>query len=306
LLTGARRPTVAAAARAPGARGRAAGARAPAEARWVLGGSTAAQRLPNIRTREINLPPDLRLVTALGPAWRYLIDAHADGGIKVTGMGLDSELSADIKLRGTTDAPTLLGEARIVPRQGFYSFAGTRFDITRGIIDFDGNSPPDPRINLQATTRTQNLEVTVNVIGNSSKPMITFTSNPSLPEEEVLTRLLFGDSISKLSATDALQLGAALASLRGGGGGLDPINRLRSSLGLDRLRILPADVALGRGTAVALGKNFGRKFYVEIITDGRGYSATELEFRVTSWLSLLATVSTIGRHTVAAEYSKDY
>jgi translocation and assembly module TamB len=276
------------------------------EARWVLGGSAAAAKLPNIRTREINLPPDLRLVTALGPAWRYLIDAHADGGIKVTGMGLDSEWSADIKLRGTTDAPRLTGEARIVPRQGFYSFAGARFDITRGVIDFDGNSPPDPRINLQATTKTQNLEVTVNVIGNSSKPLITFTSNPGLPEEEILTRLLFGDSITKLSATDALQLGSALASLRGGGGGLDPINRLRSSLGLDRLRILPADVALGRGTAVALGKNFGRRFYVEIITDGRGYSATELEFRVTSWLSLLATVSTIGRHSVAAEYSKDY
>jgi translocation and assembly module TamB len=276
------------------------------EARWVLGGSSAAARLPNIRTREINLPPDLRLVTALGPPWRYLIDASAPlGGVKVTGMGLDSEWSADIKLRGTTENPTMTGEARVIPRQSSYSFAGTRFDITRGVIDFYGNSPPDPRINIEAVSNTQNLDVTVNVTGNSSRPLITFTSSPALPEDEILTRLLFGDSITKLSPTDALQLGAALASLRGGGG-MDPINRLRTGLGLDRLRILPADAALGRGTAVALGKNFGRRFYVEIVTDGRGYNATELEFRVTSWLSILATINTIGRHSIAAEYSRDY
>ena len=55
-----------------------------------------------------------------------------------------------------------------------------------------------------------------------------------------------------------------------------------------------------------LGKNFGRRFYVELITDGRGYSATELEFRITSWLSLLGSVSTVGRESVVAEISRDY
>ena len=57
---------------------------------------------------------------------------------------------------------------------------------------------------------------------------------------------------------------------------------------------------------MAVGKNFGRRFYAEIITDGQGYSATEVEFRVTSWLSLLASVSTIGRESVRAEVSRDY
>ena len=151
----------------------------------------------------------------------------------------------------------------------------------------------------------QDLNVVVTVTGNSSRPDIAFSSVPALPEEELLARMLFGDGITNLSATDALQLGAAVASLRGGGG-MDPINRLRTAIGLDRLRILPADPALNRGTAIALGKNFGRRFYGELITDGKGYSATEVEFRVTSWLSLLASVNTIGRQSVRAEYRKDY
>ena len=96
-----------------------------------------------------------------------------------------------------------------------------------------------------------------------------------------------------------------MSSLRGGGG-LDPINRLRTAVGLDRLRIVSADPALGRATSIALGKNFGRRFYVEIITDGRGYSATQAEFRVTSWLSILGSISTIGRESIVAEASRDY
>ena len=156
-----------------------------------------------------------------------------------------------------------------------------------------------------AETERDGLTVEATVQGSATQPEIAFSSNPSLPEEELLARLLFGGSVTSLSATDALQLGAAVASLRGGGG-LDPINQLRSAIGLDRLRIVSADPALGRGTGVALGKNFGRRFYAEIITDGRGYSATELEFRVTSWLSLLAAVSTVGRESVVAEISRDY
>ena len=101
------------------------------------------------------------------------------------------------------------------------------------------------------------------------------------------------------------QIGAALASLRGGGG-LDPINKLRTAIGLDRLRIVGADAAAGRGTAVAVGKNLGRRFYTEIVTDGRGYNATQLEYRVTRWLSLLASVSSLGRQGVDAKVSKDY
>jgi translocation and assembly module TamB len=145
----------------------------------------------------------------------------------------------------------------------------------------------------------------VKVQGSALEPEISFTSNPSYPEEEILARLLFGGSITELSATDVLQLGSALASLRGGGG-MDPINRLRTAIGLDRLRIVSADPALGRATSIAVGKNIGRRFYVEIITDGRGYSATQAEFRITSWLSILGSISTIGRESIEARASKDY
>lgn len=273
---------------------------------WTLGREAAENNLPDIKVREINLPADIAPAKAPEAPWRYLINAKANNNVKVRGMGLDSEWSADVQLRGTTDDPRIGGTASVVPRQGFYTFASTQFELTRGQIDFDVNGPIDPRLDITATSSdVANLDVTVRVSGSAEQPTVAFQSTPSLPEEEILARLLFGGSITDLSATDAIQLGAALASLRGGGG-LDPINSLRSAIGLDRLRIVAADPTLDRETAVALGKNFGRRFYTEIITDGRGYNATKLEFRVTSWLSLLASISSIGREGVSAEISKDY
>ena len=274
-------------------------------AEWRLGRAAEVVDLPDIAITEVNSPADIAPPRRAARPWRYLIDARADRGIEVDGMGLDSEWSGAVRLRGTTADPRIGGQVRIVPRQGFYTFAGSRFEITRGLITFDENGPPDPRIDILAEAEVSGVDFDVTVRGTSSQPEIAFSSVPALPEEELLSRLLFGGSVTEISATDALQLGSALASLRGGGG-MDPINRLRSAVGLDRLRIVPADAALGRGTSVALGKNITRRFYVELVTDGQGYNATALEFRVTGWLSLLAAINTVGQGQVEAVISRDY
>ncbi|MBU6267480.1 MAG: translocation/assembly module TamB domain-containing protein [Sphingomonadales bacterium] len=303
------RPDMALAATGPmrivsdGDGGTIAGRLAIESARWRLGQSQAAAELPQIRTREINRGADVAPASVRRTPWHFLIDAAGPYRIRVQGLGIDSEWGADIRLRGTLDAPAIGGAAQLV--SGTYEFAGKRFDITRGRLNFDGGSPPDPRLDIAATAAVNGLSATVTVAGTSLKPEISFSSIPAMPEEELLSRLLFGDSITQISAPEALQLGAALASLHGGGG-LDPINKLRSAIGLDRLRIVNADPTLNRQTGVAAGKYIGRHFYAEIVTDGRGYSATNLEFRVTNWLSLLGTVSTVGRQSVNAKISKDY
>ena len=84
------------------------------------------------------------------------------------------------------------------------------------------------------------------------------------------------------------------------------INSLRRAVGLDRLRILPADIATGQKTSLAAGKYVTRKLFVEVITDGQGYSATRAEYQVTRWLSILSTISTIGRSSANIRVSKDY
>lgn len=275
-------------------------------ARWALGVAAEDVALPQIATREINREDGRarEQVSGRDVAWRYLVNASAPNRVAVEGMGLESEWGIDIALRGTVNDPRIGGTARMV--RGDYTFAGTRFELTRGRILFDENEPIDPRLDILAETSRSGTNVDIAITGNAQSPAIAFSSDPALPEEEILSRLLFGGSVTSLSATDALQLAAAIASLQGGGAGLDPIGDLRRSIGLDQLRIVSADPLIGRETGVALGKNITRRAYVELVTDGQGYSATTLEYRITSWLSLLGTVSTIGRDSVLVEVSRDY
>jgi translocation and assembly module TamB len=236
--------------------------------------------------------------------WRLALDVAAPNRLTVTGLGLASEWRANLRVAGTVTEPAISGEA--VMLRGTYDFAGRRFDLVRGNIHFAGEAPVNPEIDIAAEARVQGLSAQIRVTGRSQRPEIAFTSTPALPQDELLSRILFGTSITNLSAPEAVQLAAAVASLNDPRGGLDPINALRRTVGLDRLRILPADVTQGIGTQLAAGKYLGRRVYVEVITDGRGYSATTVEYQITRWLSILSSISTIGRESVNVRVSRDY
>jgi translocation and assembly module TamB len=228
----------------------------------------------------------------------------AGGNLAVTGLGINSRWSTNLQIGGYADAPRFTGRADLV--QGNYDFAGRIFRLDRGVIRFQGESPPNPLLDIHAEAAVQGINASVIVQGTGLKPEITFASSPPLPQDELLSRILFGTSITNLSAPEALQLASAVAALQSGSGSLDPINALRRAVGLDRLRIVPADVATGQKTAIGAGKYITRKLYVEVVTDGAGYSATQVEYQMTRWLSLLSTISTIGRSSASVRVSKDY
>lgn len=269
-----------------------------------LGSVTAAARVPRLAVREVNRPADERPVPKRLAPWRLSLDIKAGERLTVTGLGINSEWSADLRIAGTVTEPRITGRADLI--RGSYDFAGRRFDLERGQIRFLGESPVNPVLDITAEGGVQGLNAVIRVTGRGQRPEIAFASTPALPQDELLSRLLFGTSITNLSAPEALQLAAAVASLNNPGGGLDPINAVRAATGLDRLRIVPADITTGQGTAIAAGKYLGRRVYVEVVTDARGYSATLIEYQITRWLSLLSSISTMGRESVNVRVSKDY
>jgi translocation and assembly module TamB len=271
--------------------------------RYRLGRAQAAAVPRLARLTQRGRDSDLIEPDAPAAPWRLDLKATARNRLMVTGLGLHSEWRAILAITGTVGEPVLVGNATLL--DGGYEFAGRRFDLERGTIRFNGLSPPDPALDIVAAANLQSLSANIRVTGTGLKPVVSFTSNPALPEDELLSRLLFGTSIANLSAPEALQLASAVAALQSGGS-LDPINALRRAVGLDRLRIVAADPTIGQGTSIAAGKYITRRAFVEVITDGQGYSATRAEFQITRWLSVLSTISTIGRQSVNIRVSKDY
>ena len=268
-----------------------------------LGRATAAAAVPKLNVRESGLAPEDVIEPEQLEPWHLDIKL-AGSDLRVEGLGINSRWTTDLQVGGLANAPRFTGRADLV--RGDYDFAGRSFRLDHGIIRFRGESPPDPQLDIRAEAQVQGLDARVLVQGTGLKPEITFASTPALPQDELLSRILFGTSITNLSAPEALQLASAVAALQSGSGSLDPINALRRAVGLDRLRIVPGDVATGQKTSIAAGKYVTRKLFAEVITDGQGYSATRLEYQMTRWLSLLSTVSTIGRTSASVRVSKDY
>jgi translocation and assembly module TamB len=271
--------------------------------RFQLGRATAAAAVPQINVRETGLDEEDVIEPAALHPWKLNLKL-AGSELQVTGLGINSRWTTNLQIGGLADEPRFSGRADLV--QGSYDFAGRIFRLDRGVIRFRNESPPDPLLDIHAVADVQSLNASVTVAGTGLRPEITFASSPPMPQDELLSRILFGTSITNLSAPEAIQLASAVAALQSGSGSLDPINALRRAIGLDRLRVVSADVATGQKTAIGAGKYITRKLFVEVVTDGQGYSATQVEYQVTRWLSLLSTVSTIGRSSASVRVSKDY
>ncbi|HEX7781512.1 MAG TPA: translocation/assembly module TamB domain-containing protein [Sphingobium sp.] len=268
-------------------------------------GGSQVRDLKGVRRKDQQVDITARPTTA-GPPSLFKLDlrVRADNQIYVSGMGLESEWKTDMRVTGTTADPHVVGKVQIV--RGTYTFSGKRFDLTRGEIAFNGGEMTNPAIFITASTNVEKITAKIDVTGTAQNPEIAFTSTPSLPQDEVLSRILFGSNVSNLSATQAIQLAAALNGLRGGGGGLNPLGKLQGASGIDRLRVLGSDSATGRGTALAAGQHLTDNVYVEIITDAKGFTATQLEVGLSKALSILSQTGGTTGTSANLRYSKDY
>jgi translocation and assembly module TamB len=222
------------------------------------------------------------------------------GGIFVKGRGLDVELSLDAHVGGTTAQPILSGVARVV--RGDYNFAGQRFQIgDRGVV-YLGSSAETIRLDLTATRDDPTLTAVIRIQGTGAKPTITLTSTPVLPQDEVLSQVLFGASASQLSPFQAAQLASAVAGLAGGGG-FDIMGGLRNFAHLDRLAI---GGTAATGTTVSGGKYLSDKVYLEVIGGGREGGGAQVEWRARKHLSVVSRLTSMGDSQLSVRWRKDY
>ncbi len=258
---------------------------------------------------EINRPDDLRAGlpprARRGEGWLLDVKLRAPRRVFLRGRGLDLELSLDAHVGGTTTRPDLSGTARVV--RGDYDFAGKRFEFDdRGVV-YLSSRPANIRLQLDATREDPSLTVTVRIRGTAARPEITLVSSPSLPNDEVLSKVLFERSAAQLSPVEAAQLASALSALAGGGG-FDVIGNLRNFAGLDRLAFGGADES---GVTVSGGKYLTDDVYLEITGGGREGPSAQVEWRIRKNLSILSRLAgqSAGTGTgnrIAVRWRKDY
>lgn len=278
-------------------------------------------RIPSTGISSVAEIPDITHIgeTAAGRETRRkagLIETQADGAqstsaafpldltisapreIFVRGRGLDAELGGSLRVTGTTANVVPIGQFSLI--RGRLDILGKRFVLSDGQVALQGALVP--WIRFVATTQSGDVSTTIQLEGEATSPEVTLYSNPELPQEEVLSRILFSRDITSLSALQAAQLASAVASLAGkGGAGI--ISRLRESTGLDDLDV-STDAA--GNTELTVGKYISEKVYTDVSVDSGGNTQINLNLDVTPNITARGSVESDGNSGIGIFYEKDY
>jgi translocation and assembly module TamB len=230
------------------------------------------------------------------------IDVTAEERVFVRGRGLDAEFRGDLTIKGTSSKPIITG--KLNTQRGFFDLLDKRLDIERGIISFQGTSPPSPFMDIEAVTDVKEITITVNLEGPVSDPELILSSNPELPQDELLARLLFGQKLSDLSPFQALSLAQSAAALAGKSSGPGLLGQARQALGVDALSITEDESG---GTAVGAGKYINERVFIGVEQGATPESrkvTTEVE--ITPNISAETSTDAQGRTGANVQYRLDY
>lgn len=223
----------------------------------------------------------------------------AQNRIFVRGRGINAELGGDLRLQGTSRDPVAIGAFDL--RRGRLDLIGRRIDFVRGRLDFTGDLTPS--LDFLAETQAGEVTARIAVTGPASQPEFSFSSSPDLPQDEVLSRVLFQRPSGGLSAGQALQLAQTVAQLSGGTG-TDAFESLRRSLGVDSLDIT---VDASGGPAVGVSRYISDNVRVGVRAGARPEeSGVTVDVDLTRRLKAQGSVDAEGGTSVGVGFEWEY
>ena len=229
---------------------------------------------------------------------RLDLQINAPNQIFIRGRGVDAEMGGALRVTGTTRNVIPIGQLELI--RGRVDLLGKRFDLAEGLVELQGSLVPV--IRLVAETSQNGITTRVIIDGEARDPEITFESSPELPEEEVLSQLLFGRGLDNISPLQAAQLANAIAVLAGRGGeGI--VGNLRNQFGLDDLD-LQTDAE--GNVQVRAGKYLSENLYTDVAVGNNGKSTINLNLDVTESLTARGSVDSEGQSTLGIYFERDY
>jgi len=209
-----------------------------------------------------------------------------------------------LSVKGTAHEPTITGALSLV--RGFYHFLDKRFTLVSGEVRFSGESPPSPMIDVKAESKITDGTAYIEVTGSLTAPTLKLHSDPSFPEDEILSRLLFGRSVTRITPLQALRLAQALRALSTGDSGLDVMSKTRDFLGLDQLDLRGGEGDLG-DARLGLGKYVTEDIYLDVekgLAEGTGKVSVTME--VTPNITLESEVGAEAGSGISINWKHDY
>ncbi len=231
------------------------------------------------------------------------VDLRVPGGLWVRGQGLDVEVAGDLHVAYRT-GPVLTGNLRTV--RGRFDYLGRTFNLRRGMVIFYGKDPPDPVIDIVAEAKVADATFTITLGGTLREPRILLDSSPPMPEANIVSYLLLGRPVERLTSgqldlvRDRL---TEIASLQGAGQLQAAVSK---ALGLDVIKV--GEGSTGSSEALVIGKYLSPRLlvgYERGLSSGSPTYVT-LEYLISEVLRLKTWTGHGGESSVELSFQKDY
>jgi translocation and assembly module TamB len=212
------------------------------------------------------------VATPDAPSNHVRLDVHIGSSPQLNFQNAFAKLAGnvDLRVRGTLASPALLG--RVAISEGSAMIAGTRYELQRGDITFTNPVRIEPTIDLSATARVEDYDISLGLHGTPQKMTVIYRSDPPLPEADVVSLLALGRTSSQqrlytqqqersvANPTDALLGGALNASVS---------NRVQKLFGAGSVKVDPNYLgAFGNSTSrITVEEQVGRAVVLTYATD---------------------------------------
>ena len=206
-------------------------------------------------------------------AGRFVVhsEVRVDMGddVRVDAFGLQGRIVGGVDTTvHTGEAPVGRGELSV--DEGRYEALGQKLEINRGRLLFDTSPLDDPGLDIEARRRIETTEVGLNVRGTLQAPRLTFFSDPSMPQSQIVSYLLTGKTVDSMTGSDTSSVNSARDSLAMQGGGF-LASQLGRRIGLEEVGVESTINSAGEAdTALVLGKFLSPRLFVSY-----GISLTE-------------------------------
>ncbi len=176
----------------------------------------------------------------LAPKVRLNVQVSSDPDVRLETHELRLLANVDIRLQGSLANPVALGVIHILG--GDAIVRGNRYKLNRGDISMTNPIRTQPALDLEATTRIEHYDLTLDLSGPLDRVKIAYRSDPPLPSADILSLLALGYSSQErgtatgargsVSTTGASALLSEALSSQASG-------RLRQLFGVSRIKVDP-------------------------------------------------------------------
>jgi autotransporter translocation and assembly factor TamB len=140
--------------------------------------------------------------------WKFDLTIKSKEPFLIRGNLATGKAIIDLKVAGTGLHPQLQGQVRLDSFDATLPFS--TLSIRLGFLYFDPDDPLNPRIELQGTSLIRDYTIHVYVYGTAQNPQAIFSSEPPLPQEEIIALLATGTTREELATGNVLASRAAI------------------------------------------------------------------------------------------------